>query len=91
MRRHSPLALKITLRALRIARTLQSLERALEMEYRAAVATLANHDLREGIRAAVIDKDRDPKWSPARLEDVSQDMIDRHFRAPPGGDLHLTP
>ena len=32
----------------------------------------------EGIRAAVIDKDRNPRWSPDRLEHVSPAAIDRY-------------
>ncbi len=90
IRRHSPTSLKITLRALREARALPNLERCLELEYRVAVATLANPDLREGIRAAVIDKGT-PQWSPARIEDVTDEMVARHFRAPSSGDLHLGP
>ena len=31
---------------------------------------IEQHDLREGIRAQVIDKDRSPKWSPATLDGV---------------------
>ena len=40
---------------------------------------MRGHDMREGIRAAVIDKDRKPKWSPARLEDVSEATVDAYF------------
>tara|TARA_R110000823_G_scaffold312990_1_gene440176 strand:- start:268 stop:1386 length:1119 start_codon:yes stop_codon:yes gene_type:complete len=36
-------------------------------------------DLTEGIRARLIDRDQDPKWSFARLEDVPEAIIDAHF------------
>ena len=33
------------------------------------------HDLVEGIRAQIIDKDRDPKWSPASLAAVTEEEM----------------
>ncbi|MER7206289.1 enoyl-CoA hydratase/isomerase family protein [Streptosporangium sp. NPDC000239] len=75
----SPTALKVTLRALRLARGLGSLEEALDQEYRVACAMPSAPDLVEGIRAQVIDKDRSPRWSPARLEEVSERDVDRFF------------
>ena len=33
-------------------------------------------DLPEGIRAQVIDKDRTPRWQPARLADLPPDLAD---------------
>ncbi|EPH43573.1 enoyl-CoA hydratase/isomerase family protein [Streptomyces aurantiacus] len=75
----SPTALKVTLTALRRARRLGPLERVLEQEYRVSCAALASADLVEGIRAQVVDKDRDPRWSPAALADVTDDDIARYF------------
>ena len=37
---------------------------------------LETHDLYEGIRAAIIDKDRRPKWSPDRLDAVSDETVE---------------
>jgi enoyl-CoA hydratase len=48
-------------------------------EYRAALEVFKSDDFREGVRAAVIDKDRNPKWSPARIEDVTAEMIAPYF------------
>ncbi|MFJ4320760.1 enoyl-CoA hydratase/isomerase family protein [Streptomyces lavendulae] len=81
----SPTAVKVTLAALRRARRLGPLERVLEQEYRVSCAALSSADLVEGIRARVIDKDRDPHWSPAALEDVTPADVDRYF-APLGVD-----
>ena len=66
----SPTALTVTLESVRRARTLHSLEEALEQEFRLVSWFIEQHDLREGIRAQVIDKDRSPKWSPATLDAV---------------------
>jgi enoyl-CoA hydratase len=82
---NSPTGLKLTLKLLRLARTSTSLEQCLGREYRAALEIFVNHDFPEGIRAAVIDKDRNPRWSPARIEDVTPDIIARYF-APHDGD-----
>lgn len=35
----------------------------------------ARPDFAEGVRAQVIDKDRNPRWSPARLEDLDADEL----------------
>ncbi|WP_233157402.1 MULTISPECIES: enoyl-CoA hydratase/isomerase family protein [Amycolatopsis] len=86
----SPTALKVTLRALRTARTLPSLEAALMQEYRIVCASLTAPDLTEGIRAQVIDKDRNPRWSPATLDEVTPALVDRFFTAPAHGDLAIS-
>ncbi|UOE43592.1 enoyl-CoA hydratase/isomerase family protein [Agromyces larvae] len=73
----SPTALTVTLEAVRRARTLPRLEDALEQEFRAVTWFIEQHDLAEGIRAQVIDKDRSPKWNPATLADVPADLTAR--------------
>ena len=45
----------------------------------AALEVFASDDFREGVRAAVIDKDRNPKWSPPRIEDVTPQMVAPYF------------
>jgi enoyl-CoA hydratase len=75
----SPRGMVVTLKLLRLARTASSLEQCLVREYRAALEVFKSDDFREGVRAAVIDKDRNPKWSPARIEDVTAEMIAPYF------------
>ncbi|MFB8079589.1 enoyl-CoA hydratase/isomerase family protein [Streptomyces sp. NPDC056013] len=84
----SPTALKVTLTSLRRARSLGPLERVLEQEYRVSCAALSSPDLVEGIRAQVIDKDRAPHWSPARLTAVTDEDVARYF-TPLGADREL--
>ncbi|MDV2476071.1 enoyl-CoA hydratase/isomerase family protein [Rhodococcus zopfii] len=83
----SPVALKVTLRSLRQARRSGSLEAVLDEEYRVSLASLKSHDLVEGIRAQVVDKDRNPQWSPATLADVTAADVDAYFQ--PLGELEL--
>jgi enoyl-CoA hydratase len=75
----SPRGMVVTLRLLRLARGVTSLEQCLVREYRAALEVFRSDDFREGVRAAVIDKDRNPKWSPPRIEDVTPEMIAPYF------------
>lgn len=75
----SPTSLKVTLRAIREARQLNSLAASFALEYRMAWRFLDNPDFAEGVRAAVVDKDRNPQWQPAALADVTDDIVDAYF------------
>jgi enoyl-CoA hydratase len=71
----SPRGMVVTLKLLRLGRSASSLEECLVREYRAALEVFRSDDFREGVRAAVIDKDRNPSWSPPRIEDVTPGML----------------
>jgi hypothetical protein len=77
----SPKSLKLAQAAIRHARTLGSLEEALRVEYRLAVRLFEDGEFPEGVRALLIDKDRKPRWRPARLADVKDQLI-AHYLAP---------
>jgi enoyl-CoA hydratase len=83
----SPRGMVVTLKLLRLARASSSLEECLVREYRAALEVFASDDFREGVRAAVIDKDRKPKWSPPRIEDVTPEMVAPYFANLGAGEL----
>ncbi|MCT9623933.1 enoyl-CoA hydratase/isomerase family protein [Pseudarthrobacter equi] len=82
----SPTAVKVTLESLRRAKGL-NLEEALKQEYRVGLRILPGRDFREGIRAQVVDKDRNPHWHPSTLEEVSDDEVKKYFA--PLGDREL--
>ena len=69
----------LTLAALRRAAALPSLEAALDQDFRVATRISRGTEVIEGIRAQVIDKDRTPRWSPARLADLAAADIERYF------------
>lgn len=75
----SPIALSVTLEAVRRAATLRTLKDVLVQDYRVSSASLRSHDLVEGIRAQLIDKDRNPKWSPAQLAAVTAADVEAYF------------
>jgi enoyl-CoA hydratase len=82
----SPIALSVTLAAVRRAAKLETLKDVLIQDYRVSSASLRSHDLVEGIRAQLIDKDRNPKWSPAGLAAVTAADVEAYF-APVDDDL----
>ncbi|GAC57163.1 enoyl-CoA hydratase/isomerase family protein [Gordonia hirsuta DSM 44140 = NBRC 16056] len=86
----SPMALAVTLHALRAARSDRSLRESLHREYRTSLRCLQYPDLAEGIRAKVIDKDGQPQW--ARTADqISPADVESFTRALPDGlELDLT-
>lgn len=81
----SPTALAVTLRSLRHARTAATLADSLRVEYRVSLRALLHPDLAEGIRAQVIDKDRNPSWRPATLDAVEHATVDAFFAPLPAG------
>ncbi len=82
----SPIALAVTLESVRRAAKLDTLEDTLIQEYRVSCASARSHDFVEGIRAQLVDKDRNPKWSPASLSAVTTADVDAYF-APADPDL----
>ncbi len=70
LRRQSPLSLACTIEMIHRVRGNHKIERALQQEYRFTYRAAEHGDFVEGIRAAIIDKDRTPKWRHERIEDV---------------------
>ncbi len=88
MQRNSPLAMAVsveTTHRLRGATDL-SIEKALDLEYRYTFRAMEHGDFLEGIRAAIIDKDRNPVWQFAGTT-VPQAAISKMLR--PLGDNAL--
>jgi enoyl-CoA hydratase len=84
----SPISVSVALEAVRRAGKLDTLEDVLRQEYRTSCGSLRSHDLVEGIRAQVIDKDRNPKWSPASLAAVTTADVEAYF-APADRELEF--
>jgi len=82
----SPTSLKVTLRQLTIGRD-YNLDQALILEYRLTQHFMAAHDFYEGVRAALVDKDKKPRWRPASLGEVDDAMVAAYFA--PLGDREL--
>nr|GEV68767.1 3-hydroxyisobutyryl-CoA hydrolase 1-like [Tanacetum cinerariifolium] len=83
LKKASPTSLKISLRSIREGR-LQGVGQCLIREYRMVCTVMQgkfSRDFFEGCRALLLDKDKNPKWEPSKLEFVSDSMVDRYFAA----------
>ncbi len=77
-----------TLAAIRDVRG-SDLERALRNEYRFVSISTSEGEFLEGIRAAVIDKDRNPQWKYETLDKVPKELLAKMDRPAEGGDFSL--
>jgi enoyl-CoA hydratase len=75
----SPTSMKVALRQLRTIGQRPAFADEMALEYRLACRLIRSPDFQEGVRAVVIDKDNAPRWTPARLEDVTQAALDALF------------
>ena len=77
--RKCPATLKVALRLIREGARRIDFAEEMEVEYRVAVRMIHRHDFIEGVRAVIVDKDNSPHWSPDRLEEVTEAMLDEIF------------
>jgi enoyl-CoA hydratase len=85
----APLSLKVAFEQIRRGKGYGTLKEALIVEYRLATRMIRRPDFSEGIRAAVVDKDRSPKWQPANLSEVSEAEVRALFEPLAEGELVL--
>ncbi|WKA05141.1 hypothetical protein VitviT2T_023124 [Vitis vinifera] len=81
LQKASPTSLKISLRSIREGR-LQDVGQCLTREYRMVCHVLqgeVSKDFFEGCRAILLDKDKNPKWEPSRLEQINESMVEQYF------------
>ena len=82
--------MKVTLAAIRQARTLPSLEAALDVEYRLTTRLFEAGEFPEGVRALLVDKDKAPRWQPPTLDRVTDADVARFLAPlPPADELGL--
>ena len=79
LRTKSPLACKVALRELAEATSYETFAQNMRQEYRIAARIFVQPDFAEGVRAVIVDKSNDPKWSPASPEGVTDAMLDEIF------------
>lgn len=84
----SPFATKVTLRQMRLGRTLD-FDGCMRAEFRMSQRFMERPDFCEGVRAAIIDKDQAPRWNPPGLDGVSDAMVEAVF-APMADGEELT-
>jgi enoyl-CoA hydratase len=80
----APTALNVAREALRRAAGMTDLAQCLQQDLMVGLHCAAHPDMAEGIRARVVDKDRNPRWCPAALDEVTGADVHRFFE--PLGD-----
>lgn len=78
MRTKSPTSMAIAFEQMQRGKTMDFKE-AMRTEFRIVSRIAHGADFYEGVRAIIIDKDNAPRWSPARLDDVSMSGINAYF------------
>jgi len=86
LRSKSPQSCKVALRELAHSERLQDFADEMQMEYRIAARVLTLPDFAEGVRALIVDKTRDPRWTPSVPEEVDEGLLDRIFAPLPPGE-----
>ncbi|MFT4726519.1 MAG: enoyl-CoA hydratase [Granulosicoccus sp.] len=85
--RSSPLSLLLAFDLVRQARSTPGIRNALNREYRVVSRSMEHGDFLEGVRAALIDRDRKPSWKHASISQVPQEIITQFRNDAPEGDL----
>ncbi len=78
LRAKSPTSVLVTFEQLSRGGAL-SFREGIAQELRCVMRVRDGHDFFEGVRAVIVDKDNDPKWKPARIEDVDPVYVAAHF------------
>lgn len=80
IRTKSPWSVCVALEAVRRAGDLESVQQVLAQDLVLARNYVADSDFVEGVRAQLVDKDRNPRWRHARVEDVPRELVLRMFQ-----------
>ncbi len=75
----SPQTLKVAFRQLAMGAEMTAFADNMAMEYRIGARVVQRHDFLEGVRAVIVDKDNNPRWDPATLDDVTETQLDEIF------------
>lgn len=82
----SPTSLKVTHRSINMGRNL-SLRECFKLELRLVINYgIHGEEMKEGVRALLVDKDFKPKWNPKTVEEVTERHVGRYFAPAPGED-----
>ena len=82
----SPQSLKVSLAQMRRGERVANFAEVMAMEYRLGGRVVRTHDFQEGVRSVIVDKDGQPRWSPARIEDVSDAEVEAFFAPLPADE-----
>eukprot|EP01121_Diplochlamys_sp_Union-15-3_P013770 TRINITY_DN4323_c0_g1_i1.p1 TRINITY_DN4323_c0_g1~~TRINITY_DN4323_c0_g1_i1.p1 ORF type:complete len:265 (-),score=37.26 TRINITY_DN4323_c0_g1_i1:3-737(-) len=75
----SPTSLKVVFSQIKRGSKL-NLGECFKMEYRMSQQFMKQNDFREGVRALLVDKDKNPRWKPATIKEVTDTMVEEYFK-----------
>ncbi len=87
LEQRSPLSMGIVFRLLEEGRRLD-LADCFRQEYNLVIHCIEDGDFIEGVRALIVDKDKNPKWNPATIAEVSDDRVASFFGGKLGDSGH---
>jgi enoyl-CoA hydratase len=90
IRSGSPVSVHCTFASVRSAAETRDIRRALDREYRFAARCMEHADFLEGVRAALINKDRNPRWRHGSLAAARADALALMEPLPEGGALEFS-
>jgi enoyl-CoA hydratase len=90
MRSKSPTSQCIAFEQMRRGRSL-TFEEAMRVEFRIVTRIAEGHDFYEGVRAALVDKDGQPRWNPASLAAVTPAAVEAYFAELGADELEARP
>ncbi|KAM9972308.1 hypothetical protein ACTFIW_007367 [Dictyostelium discoideum] len=76
----SPSSLMVVFEQMKQGAKLPSLAKCLEMEFRISQHFLEKPDFFEGVRALLVDKDKNPKWLPPSIDQIDQTLVNSYFK-----------
>ena len=74
-----PMTMHVFRRLVDMGDEIADIPAALTLDYHLALRMTRRDDFREGVRAVLVEKTNDARWSPARLEDIEPSMVDAIF------------
>ncbi|NBX65938.1 MAG: enoyl-CoA hydratase/isomerase family protein [Proteobacteria bacterium] len=74
IRARAPISVKVALAHIRMAAR-DDFDTVIARDVRLSAKFLESPDFAEGVRAAIIDKDKNPRWKPASLAEVSDEIV----------------
>ena len=86
----SPSSLAIIFEQFKRAKRETDLKALFEMETMIAFNISLRSDFKEGVRALLVDKTKDPQWNPAGVHQLNTEEVEQYFTAQADWDLSLT-
>ena len=77
--KNCPFSIKLFWHLLKVTEGFKAADQAIFFDYNLALRMIRRPDFLEGVRALLVDKDKDPKWSPAQLNLVDEALLEEVF------------